>query len=207
MKLLIAILSFIFLIIPIAVIDLLVKLLGLIAVAIALPFAKEKEAPEWNYPSERITYDGWKFIALPEPFQSIWGSDKYGANGNFLWPAHGDVDSFIMRYRWLALRNPASNWSYNPLMNYIAKYENIEHIGSDKIDDNNGITGFRFTYDKTAPWRSGLVWLKRYGNSERGLWMRLGFLQYNDKDSGEFVSALKGMLLPHPWKKIPKPDK
>ena len=205
MKLIIAFLSFIFYIIPAAILDLIVKLVGLIAVAISLPFAKEKPAPEWEHPSTRITYNGWRFIALPEPFQSIWGSDKYGANGNFLWPAHGDVDTFWMRYQWLALRNPGSNYSYMPWMNYVAKYENIKHIGADRIDDNTGVTGFRFTYDKTAPWRCGIVWLMRYGNSEKGLWMRLGFLQYNDKESGEFVSALKGMFIPHPWKDIPKP--
>ena len=204
MQLTIAILSFIFLTIPVALLDILVKLLGLPMVLISLPFAKEKQPPEWKWggdPHKDLTYPEWKFIALPEPFQSIWGSDKYGAMGNWIWEDRNPT-SFWKQYEWLAIRNAGSNWSYTPLMRYTTHSDNIQYLGSPKIDDNKGVTGWRFTWDVTCPWRSGIVILKRYGNSNRAFWLRFGWLQYSDK--GEHVPTIKSMFIPHFFKEIPK---
>ena len=203
MKPLIAILGFVFITLPLIFIDFVVKLLGLVIVPLVLPFSKEQEPPEWKWggdPHENGTYEGWKFISLPQPFQKIWGSDKYGAMGNWIM-ADRKPESFLTKYNWLAIRNAASNWGYMPFNRYKAHSDNIRYFGSPIINDNTGVTGWRFTWDVTCPWRSGIVILKRYGNSNRALWFRLGWLQYSD--GGEHVPTIKGMLIPHFFKEIP----
>lgn len=195
-----AVLSMMFIIFPLAVLDIIVKLTGLVAVLLALPFAKEKPRPPWPWNDEPHVYPGWRFIALPSWAQGIWGSDKYGAMGNWFW-GDRDPDRFWKKYEWLAIRNAASNWSRKWFMRYNTHGRNIAYRGSAVIDDNTGVTGWRFTWDKQSPWRCGLVILLRYGRTERGLWLRLGFKQY--PANGDQAPGLASMFIPHPFKHIP----
>ena len=207
MKPLIAILGFVFITLPLIFVDLVVKLLGLVIVPLVLPFSKRDERPFVKYRPELIgtvnTYDGWYYERLPYPFHYIWGSNTYGNNGNWIWERHHPV-SFWRKYDWLAIRNAASNWGYLPFNRYMTEGKNIVYFGSKIIDDNKGITGVRFTYDKTSPWRSGFVILLRYGKSNRAFWWRLGWLQ--DPNGDKLSPNIKGMLIPHFFKEIPKQE-
>jgi hypothetical protein len=204
-ELIIAILSFIFLTIPISFLDIIVKIIGIPITILTVPFSKVEDPPEWKWggnPHKDLTYDGWKFERLPRPFDYIWGSNKYGLNGNWIWAKYHPTP-YWRKVEWVGIRNAASNWSYLPHMRYKAHSDNIRYIGSPKIDDNKGITGWRFTWDATCPWRSGIVILKRYGNSNRAFWLRFGWLQYSDK--GDHVPSVKSMFIPHFFKEIPQP--
>lgn len=205
-QIIIAIVSFIFLTIPLAILDVLMKLLGLPMVLISLPFSKIDKAPEWEWRpngNNAWVYEGWQYERLPYPFDYIWGNWTYGAQGNYILKDQHPLN-FWQKYHWLAIRNSASRWSYYPIMRYKAHSDNIRYLGSPKIDDNNGITGWRFTWDVTCPWRSGIVILKRYGNSNRAFWLRFGWLQYSDE--GEHIPTIKSMFIPHFYKEIPKPS-
>ena len=200
-----AILGFIFITLPTIVVNKLVVLLGLIIVPLVLPFSKKAERPFVKYRPELVgrvnTYDGWEYERLPYPFHYIWGSDTYGNNGNWIFERHHPV-SFWRKFDWLAVRNAASNWGYLPFNRYMTEGKNIRYFGTALIDDNKGLTGWRFTYDVTCPWRSGFVILLRYGKSERGLWWRMGWLQDPTRD--KINPNVKGMIIPHFFKKIPK---
>lgn len=197
----IALISFALIILPLAVLDLVIKAVGLVAVLIALPFAKEKPQPEWKWNDKPQVYPSWRFIALPSWAQPIWGSDKYGTMGNWFW---GDrkPERFWKQYEWLAIRNAASNWGRKWFMRYNTQGRDIEYIGTALIDDNRGFTGWRFSWDKKHPWRCGLQILKRYGNTERGLWLRVGFKQ--DPTGDDQAPGLASMFIPHPFKRIPR---
>lgn len=204
----IPILGFIFITTPLIILDILVKLLGLIVVPLVLPFSKIDERPFNKYRPELVgsvnTYDGWVYERLPYPFHYIWGSDNYGNNGNWIFERYHPV-SFWRKFDWLAIRNSASNWGYLPFNRFMTKGENIEYVGTKIIDDNKGITGARFTWDKTSPWRSGFVILIRYGKTNRAFWWRLGWFQDPARDE-DFASGYKSMIIPHFFKEIPKGD-
>lgn len=75
----IAIISFVFLTIPVVVLDIIIKLLGLPVVLLTLPFSKIDTPPKWEWggnPHKDLTYKGWQFERLPYPFHYIWGSDN-----------------------------------------------------------------------------------------------------------------------------------
>jgi len=184
------------------VIKLSMTLLGLVVVAIALPFSYDVEpAPEWDKPDKRSVYDGWTFVSLPRWAQWCWGSDKYGARGNWFWPEHySDTRSFKAMYVWLAIRNACSNLNNNFGFSYEYKGEYIDYIGAKEIDDNVGKTGVRLAWHRYRPTMSSLTILLRYGSSNKYFWWRLGYKHQPHSESGNAVFAT--MLLPNPLKRI-----
>lgn len=158
--------------------------LGWAAVAIAIPFAKETEKPDWPWNDKPTVYEGWTHVALPFWANWAWGSDKYGARGNWFWPEYyEDTRSFKAMWTWLAWRNPVGNLTYTTLYKYNTNLQDLEWHGSSHIDDNTGQTGIRFSWSKSEPWRAGICMLLPYGNGKY-FWLRYGFKQnpaYDDQ--------------------------
>lgn len=168
-------LLFLFLFPIIALTKIILVILGLFIVAISIPFGRTiRPAPEWQGHSIRHIYDGWEFRALPKWSHWIWGSDKYGAYGNFIWGSKSNPRSFFSQYEWLALRNPASNINnftpFSPLY-----YPNeLKYKGKAKIGDAAGIDGYQFVWIKGMP-IFGFYWIIRYGKSNKCLRIRIGY--------------------------------
>ena len=129
------------------VFKLVLVILGLPMVAIGLIKPEVIENPE---PYDGRTTDmPWQMVELrPKWINNLWGSDKYGAQGNWFWNDDQDTTKFWPRFNWLALRNPVSN-----LQNVFPMYklENVrgsetEYIGDRIIYDNAHIPGWQYAW-------------------------------------------------------------
>lgn len=148
-------------------------LLGFVMVALALPFAEK------DYSAE----DARVILNLPR-WAYVWGNDFDGALGDKkgLWAADTpfgvSVDSFLAKYWWLAVRNPANNMRRLKWFNAPVSGIPFVYWGQELVADKVGLTGWqlvRFNYsDGTWP-RVGWYWVKAYGSNGKCLVMRFGY--------------------------------
>lgn len=140
-------LIFLLVITPILVLfKFLIQLLGLVLVPIGLIKAKTIDpAPE--HPTRKVD-DPWQYIQLePKWIDDIWGSRKYGAQGNYFWNDDQDTTKFWPRFKWLALRNSASNMEVKfPIYRVKPDPETVVGIGTPRVGDVRGIAGFYFKW-------------------------------------------------------------
>lgn len=181
------------------VIKILMTLLGLLVVPLALLFSYEiNPAPKWDRAAKRLVYTGWTFVSLPKWAQWCWGSDKYGARGNWFWiTKHPNTKAFFPMYEWLALRNACSNLNNHLTYTYEYAHTDIKYIGTRHIDDNHGITGIRYAWNG---WRGSFTVLLKYPGTNRYFWWRAGY-KHTPADSGK-STAVFATTLPNPFKKI-----
>lgn len=134
------------------VLKLVAVLLGFILVPIGLIKPKTVDNPEAF--EGRIVDQPWEMVHLqPQWIQSIWGSDKYGAEGNWFWNDDGKQDTFWKRFVWLAVRNPVSNLDRKiPWMKiYDIKGSDVSYIGDKLVSDVKPTEGMQY------------AWYKQYG--------------------------------------------
>jgi len=166
-----ALLFLLFVVPPLIAFKLLMVLLGLIFVPVGLLKAKVTEPPEHD---SRVVDDPWQFVKLqPDWLDNIWGSRKYGAQGNWFWNDDQDTTKFWPRFNWLALRNPVSN-----LEVYFPWYEikdcdnsKIKYVGEPIVSDVLGFEGAQLSW---YGWRAGFHYIKKWTN-DRCLRVRIGF--------------------------------
>ena len=195
-----AIIFFLFLFPPLVATKLLAILLGLVVVPLAIPFGHTPvEIPSRFGKSERKVYKGWQYRALPSWAQWLWGSDKYGAYGNYFWPdIHPNPKSWYAQFMWLAVRNPANNLNNFSLFKPVIRIGDIDWIGDTEVSDTKGKAGFQLV---TAEWLAGLYWILPYGNG-RSLKVRLGF-EISPTTNG----AVSLSVVIHPYAKFGKEAK
>lgn len=148
-------------------IDLPMMLLGLVVVAVALPFASNDQLPKWGWP---------------------WDNADHGIDGDDFWiVSKGAGRGWWASYQWLALRNPTFNFS-KYILGLVATGE-YTYTGT-PLDAN----GESQIGDKTGPgwsWcRMGWAWefyyIKPYSifGTRRCVRIRAGWKIFN-KDKGE----------------------
>jgi len=148
-------------------------------------------APE--YAGDRTTDQPWQFEALtPKLVDNIWGSAKYGAQGNWFWNDDQDNTSWWAKFNWLALRNPVSNLEY-----YFPWYEmkgvvndDINFVGDAAVFDAVGGAGIQLSwYGRGA----GFHYVHPWGNG-RCLRIRYGF-KFQPNETGRVSSPSLTMLI------------
>lgn len=157
-----------FLLLPfLALIKIAASLLGLVVVAVALPFAKEDTPPQLPNTVSRTTSPDWHYVRLPLWANWIWGNDKYGAEGNWFW----EGKTFWGRYVWLALRNPANNLQRYSWFRFDTEPGKVKYHGSLTVNDVAGLAGQQLVWQD---WRAGFYWIHPWSSS-RCLRVRLGY--------------------------------
>lgn len=107
-----------------AFLDLPLMLIGLFAVAIALPFSKNNHLPAWA--------------------EWCWGNRDHGNDGENFWAKRTvGWPYFIRCWWWLSIRNPTFNWSKYRLGVLVLNHS--ASIGNTEVDEDDGITGWYFT--------------------------------------------------------------
>lgn len=161
-------------------VKILASLLGLVVVALALPFARQAEPPALPATVSRHTAPGWQFIRLPAWANWCWGNDKYGAEGNWFWQGK----TFWRRYVWLALRNPANNLQRYRWFRFDTEPGLVRHVGSTAVDDVAGDAGWQLVWQGVrASSASGLT-----GTALSGTWRCLGYAQSGSEDIANQVT-------------------
>lgn len=166
-------------------------LLGLVAVAVALPFAYSASPPALPATVQRSIYPGWSYLRLPAWANWLWGNDKYGAMGNWLWRDR-DPLSYWAQYVWLALRNPANNLQRYGLFRFDADPGRVRCWGARRVDDVAGLAGWQLV---SCGWRAGFYWIMPWSR-ERCLRVRLGYKI--DAAASTPTSAALSVLV-NPW--------
>lgn len=136
-----ALLWFIAIDVPLAILRVIVVLFGPLIVAIALPFPKTKKGIR-NLPA----WAKW------------WGNPTYGVYGNKSYqtdkaynPFFADnPKGFMSQWYWLAIRNPANGLVESPLFSFQQAGSILRHWGCGHID--NGVYGWQFVTAKRG-WR------------------------------------------------------
>ena len=143
------VLNFIFLSIPIALIGLIPKVLGVFIIPIALLFRKPT-----HFKGVEEQYLGWKPMRLPKIF-FMWDNVTTGTMGNFGWTKksynpwfYKTPTSFWSQWYWLALRNPCNGLYGTKLFQCIQADCEVSHIGKDLVD--NYKYGWQFIVAKGA---------------------------------------------------------
>lgn len=160
-------------------------IMGLPIVAIALPFATERE-------TDRVaSWDQWRLIRLPW-WAWLWDNKRDGAMGDVrgTYPDRQAPDwadtEYLLAYNWLALRNPVNNFSrWLPLasVDINGRVSEALSVGDDhlflRVIGRWGIPYYQFMWQ---------FWDDH--------WLKLGHkidLKYNTKDWTEDpISARKG---------------
>jgi hypothetical protein len=166
-------------------------LLGLVAVAVALPFAYSASPPALPATVQRSIYPGWSYLRLPVWADWLWGNDKYGAMGNWLWRDR-DPLSYWAQYVWLALRNPANNLQRYSLFRFDTDPARVRCWGDLRVDDVAGLAGWQLV---SCGWRAGFYWIMPWAR-ERCLRVRLGYKI--DAAASTPTSAALSVLV-NPW--------
>lgn len=169
-------------------------LLGLVAVAVALPFAYYTSPPALPATVQRSIYPGWSYLRLPAWADWLWGNDKYGAMGNWLW-ADRDPLSYWSQYVWLALRNPANNLQRYGLFRFDTDPARVRCWGDRRVDDVAGLAGWQLV---SCGWRAGFYWIVPW-SGERCLRVRLGY-KINPSSAAPTSAAFSFLI--NPWAKF-----
>lgn len=167
--------------------NLVLDLLGLVVVAIAIPFRK----PELS------VSDGRPIVNLPR-WAWIWGNDYDGLLGDKRgwWAANTPfgvpVDSFLAMWWWAAVRNPSNNTRRVSLFSCPVSECQVSYVGAPYVRDKIGSEGWQFVICKRG-WRRWycFYWVHPW-NESNALVIRLGFkvnpTDYaGDVDVGEVV--------------------
>ncbi len=181
-----AVLFLMFVVVPMVVFKALLTILGYPLVAVGLLFAKGMPMIPYKGHSERVVDDSWKYVELrPKWIDNLWGSEKYGAEGNWFWNDNQNVTEFLPRWLWLANRNPVSN--ITKVFGYYVKKDvvnnNIEYIGSlDTMEAKPKGWNARLCWYDVDGFVAGFELVKHWGNG-RYTKVKLGFkLRPQDKD-------------------------
>ncbi|MHA6236870.1 DUF7338 family protein [Pseudomonas fluorescens group sp. PF-69] len=145
-------------------------LLGLVVVAVALPF---------RVPGVSVS-DGRPIVNLPR-WAWLWGNDFDGVLGDkhgtwaastpFGWPAA----SFGAMYTWAALRNPVNNMRRLSLFACPVAQCTISGYGQDYVRDSDGQSGWQFVIARCGLRRwYGFYWVHQW-TTARALVVRLGY--------------------------------
>lgn len=175
--------------------------MGYPIIAVSLLFAK-KEEPK-PYPGRTVD-DSWEYIVLqPKWVQNIWGSDKYGAQGNWFWNDEQDVTKWLPRFKWLAIRNPVSNIKnlFPFFESEAVEHGKVEYIGTKDLSGNTrGKTGMQLSwyYTKEGKFLAGFHWIKAWKN-DRYTRIKFGF-KLNPAKEGK-VENVAISLNVHPYTK------
>ncbi|TFW71413.1 hypothetical protein C3Y98_04725 [Methylotenera oryzisoli] len=106
------------------VLDLPLMLLGLLVIAIALPFRKNNHLPAWA--------------------EWCWGNRDHGNDGESFWAKRTiGWPYFIRCWWWLAVRNPTFNWSKYVLGLKVTQL--AVSIGNTTVDEDEGATGWHYS--------------------------------------------------------------
>lgn len=172
-------------------------LLGLIVVAIALPFREADNSLSDGRPIVNLRTWAW-----------LWGNDFDGALGDKRgwWAAHTPfglpVDHFVSMYWWLAIRNPANNKRRVSLFSAPIVGSTITYVGNYNVADRPGQGGWQFVklVDRKGRCYYGFYLVLQYSNT-RAFVIRLGFkIKPDHQGTAELA---KGMTVRvNPWKSI-----
>jgi len=171
--------------------------LGLVIVAIALPFRKD----------DISVSDGRKIVNLPK-WAWLWGNDFDGVLGDKRgwWAANTpfgwDVNSYMAMYWWTAIRNPANNMRRVSLFSAPIVGSIIRFKGQYEVSDKPGMGGWQFVKLNSAKGRNyyGFYLVKQWSET-RAFVIRLGF-KVLPRHAGTNEQP-KGMTTRiNPWKKI-----
>ena len=181
---LLAILFLCFIAVPLVLFKVVLILLGYPIVALGLLFTKVEET---KYFPERVVDDPWKMVIMPKWIDFLYGSEKYGAQGNWFWNDEQDTTTWLARFMWLAVRNPVSNL-YNVFPIYRltnVDNNNIGYIGTDAVYDFKGGEGLQLSwyYKGGIKFGAGLHYVHKWKNRDNVLRFRLGYkFQPNEKN-------------------------
>lgn len=176
--------------------------LGLIVVAIALPFRTFGNSVS----------DGRKIINLPS-WAWLWGNDFDGVLGDKRgwWEAHTPfgwpVTSFMAMYWWLAIRNPANNMRRVSLFSAPIVGSTITYIGDRNVADRPGEGGWQFvklvshnTLHKKGRCYYGFYSVWQYSET-RAFVIRMGFkIKPDHQGTAELAKGMTTRI--NPWKSI-----
>lgn len=174
-------------------------LLGLIVVAVAIPFAVE----------DTSVSDGRSILNLPK-WAFPWRNDFDGLLGDKrgdwakITPFGVDVNSWLAKYWWAAIRNPSNNLRRLQPWSAPVQGATCNYWGKAEVNDRPGEGGLQFVvfsyYGNFPGRRYGLYWVHEFGNG-RGFVVRLGF----KIDVGQIGSEdePKGYVMKiNPWKEL-----
>jgi hypothetical protein len=177
--------------------DVFFDLLGLVMVAIALPFRVESVSVD----------DGRKIINLPK-WAWLWGNDFDGVQGDKRgwWAANTpfgwDVNGYMAMYWWTAIRNPANNMRMLKLYQAPITGSTITYKGDYNVADKPGQGGWQFVKLVSLEGRSyyGFYFVKQWSQTHASV-MRFGFKISPDQQGT--VDLPKGETTRiNPWKAI-----
>jgi len=168
-----AILLLLLQVLVLAPLSIILDVLGLIVVAVALPFAVNDYSKS----------DGRVILNLPK-WAYIWGNDFDGALGDKRgWWAENtpfgvDVNSFFAKWWWLAIRNPANNMRMFSVFSAPVAGATCDYWGQSDVADKVGKTGVqlvRYRYTNGTWPRVGFYWVVQYGQSTKAFVVRFGY--------------------------------
>jgi hypothetical protein len=177
--------------------NIILDLMGLVMVAIALPFRVEGISVS----------DGRKIINLPR-WAWLWGNDFDGVTGDKRgWWANNtpfgwDVNGFAAMYWWTAIRNPANNMRRVPLWSAPIIGSTITYKGNYYVADKLGGDGWQFVklVDKTDRSYYGFYFTKQYSKT-RMFVVRVGFkISPTHQGTQEQPKGMTTRI--NPWRKI-----
>lgn len=144
-------------------------LLGALVVPLALPFARA-EGPPVPF-TQAPGY--WRLVKLPG-WAWLWSNDRDGALGDKRgwWhlnaPFGLGAEHWFSMLWWLALRNPANNMRFTPLLGCPVTECDYHYWGDENVEDRPGQGGCRLllaTHKATGRRYYGLYWVKEWSLS------------------------------------------
>lgn len=120
-------------------------ILGLFAVAIALPFSTIHRATANPFTDLRFKRDDrhWVLETLPK-WAWLWSNDRDGARGDKRgwWDNEsGDSTQFLSKYKWLAIRNPVNNSGFLPFLSCDVTKSKITVLAGSLANDYKNLLG------------------------------------------------------------------
>jgi len=185
-------------ILPIALVKYSLTLLGYVAVAAALPFARIGSL------NSIIMDKGgrllWAERHLPK-WAWIWDNDRDGTLGDKRgWWRYERCDgrpgTCWNQYRWTALRNPVNN--LQRIWPFYLNGLNLEktYIGDYRVDDDPDMGGWHFVQ---SGWRTGFYLIYEYGFMDKCLEIRTGWKLRPEPQKDKAVGMT---VLIHPWRRL-----
>jgi len=158
---------------------LVLALIGLVVVAVALPFSYEVPGT--------LKANGWYLRLLP-PWAWAWSNDRDGAEGDDQrrWLDRDAIftNAWLNRWWWLAIRNPFNNGTRSWQLFSIDLDEVCAHkyVGQFDVRDKFGYEGYQFvsavSINPIARACEGLYYVRRWGSSDYGFVIQIGFKLY-----------------------------
>ena len=154
-------------------------LLGLVVVAVALPFAKVHPDPTDPLRVAKLKWSDWQLVRLPV-WAWPWDNMRDGAMGDTrgrYWYAQAPgflITPYLKQYWWLAVRNPCNNFSRFMRPNTVdVRKLVITYIGDDKVVRTNK-TSWNFVKGTGTFWTYFLFELMTPAFGNRHLQIKVG---------------------------------